>query len=392
MKILLSADYFYPAPVGGPSSTIYWQAKTLTQAGHEVSVVATSQALPVSIPRDQWLTMDCGRVVYTRNPHFYAPIKHIWQGWRAMRKSDIVHINSIFYPASFIWVLMSRLIGKPVIWSPHGELSPVALWFSPHRKRLISKLIRWVNPVVWFHATSVQEGNDIRRHLGDATRVIEIQNRMEMPNIVRPTPVTPPYLLFIGRIHPIKAIDNLLLALGASSLFQESNCSLQIVGPEIDKAYARRIAKMVQALNLSGKVMFAGSVQGDQKQHVYANARLTILPSHAESFGNVVIESLAQGTPVLASTNTPWQILETERVGSWVSNEPDQLRQSIETYLTMPDSTYKGYRERAVRLAHEQFSIREGADEWTQLYERIIGKSAADYSLEITANQPDENS
>ena len=371
MKILLSADCFYPAQLGGPSNSIYWQAKSLTQAGHNVTVVATSQELPLSILRDQWLIMDCGQVIYTRNPHFYLPIKHIWYGWRAIQKTDIVHLNSLFYPASFIWMLMSRLWGKPVVWSPHGELSPVALRIRPRLKRLIITASARFRREIWFHATSPQEMTDIRRHFGTDAQAVEIRSRMELLERVLPTPATPPYLLFIGRLHPIKGIDYLLMALSTSDLFRESTYVLKIAGPETDKAYTRLLTNLVQTLELGEKVSFIGSVQGGQKEHLYANARLTILPSHTENFGNVVIESLAQGTPVVASTNTPWQILETEQAGNWVSNEPDQLRQAIETYLVMPQPDYTGYRMRAFKLAHEQFSIQESAQEWVACYERI---------------------
>ena len=375
MKILLSADCFYPAQTGGPSNTTYWQAKALTQAGHKVTVVATSQNLPPSVLLNQWLTLDCGRVIYTRNWHFYWPINHIWQGWLAIQQADLVHVNSLFYPASLVWVLMSRFVGKSVVWSPHGELSPVALSFRSWLKKLILAIIKQLNPTVQFHATSAAETRDIRQYFRSDAKVIEIRNMMEVPVLHKPTPVNRivrPYLLFMGRLHPIKAIDRLLEALDASRLFRKSDYLLLIVGPDSDEAYTRTLAKLVHTLGLSTKVSFVGSVQGERKQQLYANARLTILPSHSENFGNVVIESLAQGTPVVASTNTPWQLLETEQVGSWVSNEPDTLRQAIETYITMPADTYRGYRHRAVKVVQQQFNIMANIGEWERFYERVL--------------------
>ncbi|GAB4042411.1 glycosyltransferase family 4 protein [Spirosoma litoris] len=374
MKILLSADCFYPSQMGGPSNTIYWQAKALAQAGHEVTVVATSQSLPPATLLDRWLLLDCGRVIYTRNPHFYLPLRHIWQGWLAIRKADIVHVNSLFYPASFVWVLMARLLNKPVVWSPHGELSPVALGFRSGLKRLILAFIKWINPSVQFHATSSAETIHIRQHFGADTRVGEIYSRMELPDLVVPTPigsVIRPYLLFIGRLHPIKAIDRLLMALSASTLFIKSDYTLILAGPDSNKTYTQTLKDCIQRLDLSTKVLFVGWVHGDQKEYLYANARITILPSHSESFGNVVIESLAQGTPVVASIHTPWQLLETEQAGSWVSNEPDQLRTAIERYLTMQTNEYEGYRKRALRLARQRFSITGSSEEWERFYGQV---------------------
>ncbi|QDK82605.1 glycosyltransferase [Spirosoma sp. KCTC 42546] len=389
MKILLSADCFYPAQMGGPSNTIYWHAKALKQAGYEVTVVADSQYLPASVPLGQWITLDCGQVMYTRNPFFYLPLNHIRQGWMAIRKADIVHVNSLFYPASLVWVLMSRLVGKPVVWSPHGELSPVALRFRPRLKRVFLTISKRLRLTVQFHATSATEVTHIQQHFGTDARVSEIRSIMELPTFLTPKPVdqsAQPYLLFIGRLHPIKAIDRLISALGSSRLFRESQYSLKIAGPETDKAYTQTLTELVQTLGLSTKVSFIGQVQGHPKECLYANAWLTILPSHSENFGNVVIESLAQGTPVVASIHTPWQLLERERTGSWVSNEPDTLREAIETYLRMPLHEYTGYRERAIRLAQQQFSIATTTEEWNRLYGQLMhAPTAVDFHNTIAA-------
>lgn len=372
MKILLSADCFYPAQMGGPSNALYWQAKSLTQAGHQVTVVATSHCLPPNVPTDRWLTLDCGRVIYTKNPHFYLPIKHIWYAYRVIQQADVVHVNSLFYPASLVWVLLCRWFGKPIVWSPHGELSPAALVFRPRLKRVLLWGMKWLRSSVWFHTTSDAEATHIRQHFGANVQVAVIHNRMQLPTPVAPTGVGPPYLLFIGRLHPIKAIDRLLEALARSAIFRQSDYQLLIAGPVADKAYARTLLEQVATLQLTQKVSFIGSVQGAEKEALYATARLTILPSHTENFGNVVMESLAQGTPVVASMHTPWQLLETERVGSWVSNEPTPLQKAIEVYLTMPPADYQAYRERAVKVAHQQFNNQAGAAEWERFYEQVL--------------------
>ena len=365
MKILLSVDWFYPAQMGGPSNAIYWQAKALTRAGHEVTVVATSQDLPPSVPLNRWLTMDCGRVIYTKNPHFYVPVNHIWYGWRAMQRVDIVHINSLFYPSSFVLVLLAQLMGKRVIWSPHGELSPSALVYSPRRKRVMLGLFRRIIRAVIFHATCPAETQDIRHHFGPKVIVREITNRMELPTVVSQKDQS--YLLFIGRLHPVKAIDRLLDALSLSALFRNGPYTLTIAGPDL-YGFGPVLAAQVRALQLTKKVNFVGTVRGDRKEKLYAGALVTLLPSHSENFGNVVIESLAQGTPVIASTGTPWQQLETERAGSWVTNDSNTLRKTIETYLTMPVDTYQAYRQRATKLA-QRFDVTTHVAQWEQIYQ-----------------------
>lgn len=373
MKIVLSADRFYPAPAGGAARTIHWQASALTRAGHEVTVVATSENLPESTPRDRWLTEDFGRVIYTRNPRFYLPLKHIWYGWKAIRQADVVHVNSLFYPASFVWIVLCQFLNKSVVWSPHGELSPAALQFRPHLKRFLLIIFKRCCSGVLFHATCAEEANQIRHHFGPNVRVGERRTTMELPTVA--VRVAQRYLLFVGRLHRIKAIDRLLEALGTSTLFRESDYSLVIAGPETDTVYAQELKALVIRLGLSEKVSFVGLVQGSRKEQLYADARILILPSHSENFGNVVIESLAQGTPVIASANTPWQVLEQEGAGRWVPNEPASLRQAIESFLTMPPDPYECYRERAISLARRDYDSAVNPAGWVDFYQAASGRT-----------------
>lgn len=365
LRILLTADWFYPSPVSGPGNAGYWLAKALTRAGHVVTVVATAQDLPASVPRNRWLTRDFGRVIYTTNLHVYWPVRHLWTGFRAMRQVDVVHVNSLFYPGSAGLVLLARLLGRAVVWSPHGELSPVALAFSPRRKRLLLPALRWLARRVVFHATSRAEAAQIQQQFGRNGGIVEVMNRMELP--AQQARTARPYLLFVGRLHPIKALNQLLDALAQSDLFRAGPYTLVLAGPD-QHGYAQTLREQVQRLGLSTKVHFIGTVEGNTKTRLFANALVTILPSHSENFGIVVIESLAQGTPVIAATGTPWQQLESEQAGHWTANDPAALRRTIETYLTMTPDLYQTYRKRAYRLAHSQFDTYKGVGEWERLY------------------------
>lgn len=384
MNILLSADRFYPAQAGGTASTILWQAKSLAKVGHKVTVVATSKDVPKTIPLDSWLAQDGWWVIYTRNPHFYIPVKHIWYGWKAIRKADVVHINSVFYPASFVWIMLCRLLNKPVVWSPHGELSPAALRFRPRLKRLLLFLFKGCHSTVLFHASCAEEDSQIRQHFGPNVRVRECRTMMERPALAIRNAQR--YLLFVGRIHPIKAIDRLLEALGASALFRESDYSLIIAGPETDKAYVRVLRELVTKLDLSGKVSFIGPVQGQRKEQLYADAHLLILPSHSENFGNVVIESLAQGTPVIAADNTPWQVLEQVRAGRWVSNDPASLQSAIEPFLTMPADQYERYRQQAIYLLRRDYDSATNPFVWSDFYQAARRRATSEFLWTIPSN------
>lgn len=369
MTILQTTDRFYPSAVGGSGQAIYWLAKAMARAGHRVTVVTTAQDLPPSVRLDQWLEGDSGRVIYTTNPHVYAPVHQIWRALRVMPQADVVHVNSLFYPSSVVFVMGARLLGKPVVWTPHGELSPAALLYRPRLKRLLIRLFRVVSRGVVFHATSPAEAMAIRQQFGPRVAIRELAPIMEIPALV--TRKAGNYLLFMGRLHPIKAIDRLLEALSESTVFRESDFTLTIAGPDTDN-YLAFLKQLTASLRLTHKVHFLGAVYGSRKEQVYADAHLTILPSHSENFGNVVVESLAQGTPVIASTGTPWQLLDQEQAGRWVANTPTDLRLAIEEYLQLPEPVYDACRQRAATVVRQRFDRQQAIKNWEHFYGACI--------------------
>lgn len=101
-------------------------------------------------------------------------------------------------------------------------------------------------------------------------------------------------LLFVGRLVPYKGVDVLLRALSS----QQDAPSLAIVGDG-----PMRSDLEAQADRLGVDATFLGRVDDDELAPLYRGAELTVLPSvnSQEAFGITLIESMACGTPVVAS-------------------------------------------------------------------------------------------
>lgn len=115
-----------------------------------------------------------------------------------------------------------------------------------------------------------------------------------------------PILLFVGRIERLKGIDTLLeSAAVVSRTCAGRNLKVLIVGgggqTEDENAELRRIVALHRELNLDEQVEFVGSKPQELLPLYYSAADVTIMPSHYESFGLVAVESMASGTPVIAS-------------------------------------------------------------------------------------------
>ena len=96
------------------------------------------------------------------------------------------------------------------------------------------------------------------------------------------------------------------------------------------------------------------------------------MPSHTENFGIVVTEALAQGPPAIASTGTPWQILEDEGAGWWTRNDPEHLAACLARAMALTAEEYDCMSANAARLASERFDIHARVGEWELAYATVL--------------------
>lgn len=371
MRILYPIGSLYPSQQGGPSNTVYWLAKALTRKGHEVICVTTNTSLPPEIPLNTWLKRDFGKVIYCKTRFNSAPIRMVWYSLKQLRNQDIVHLNSLFYPPSIFLYFIALFYGKTILWSVRGVLDPKALEISKVKKNVVLWLLNsFKTRKLSFHTTSPEETTFVNLHFGDQAKVVEIPNYIELP-VKLEHREEKPYILYLGRLHPIKALDQLLLAIASSNIFQASGFTLRITG-EDKHDYGDQLKNMVEQLNLTNLVSFEGEITEDEKEGLLANAYFLILPSHSENFGNVILEALAQGTPAIASTGTPWQILEPTKAGFWVRNSVESIRNCLELIISMPAQKYLTYRKNAYRLVTEKFNIESKIQDWEDAYQRML--------------------
>jgi D-inositol-3-phosphate glycosyltransferase len=117
-------------------------------------------------------------------------------------------------------------------------------------------------------------------------------------------------ILFVGRIEPLKGIDNLIQAISLNHKSGVLDCcphTLIIIGGEPDakpeemNAEMARLQDMVEELNIENFVIFLGKQDQQMLPYYYSAAEVVVMPSHYESFGMVALEAMACGTPVIAS-------------------------------------------------------------------------------------------
>lgn len=363
MKLLFPLDLFFPSRIGGPANTIYWLCKALVSRGHKVTVVTTKKGIDDDqIALDQWIESDGINARYCSTTAKY-PISVIRYSLSKLNGIDIIVFSSICFLPNFIISLIASLKGKRIIWSPRGELFDSAVQGSKSKKLFFLLIRFFLEKKILFHATSLTEQEAIIKYFPHA-RIVVIPNYMELP---KQEIVETSYsdFIYVGRIAPIKALDKLIAGLGESSLFRTSEMRMKIVGGVESQFedYYRKLLNLVKEMNLQDKVTFVGSIIGKEKFRTYASARYSFLVSTSENFGNVVIESLSQGTPVVASKGTPWEKLPKVGAGFWIDNTPDEIGKTIDTIIEQSHEDYLKQRENALQYSKE-FDVYSHIGEW----------------------------
>jgi glycosyltransferase involved in cell wall biosynthesis len=248
--------------------------------------------------------------------------------------ADIIHMHGVWQMPNVYGAWVKKRRKAKLILTPHGMLSKVALGFSPWRKRLFGAAMQWnaLAKVDLFHATSEREYLDIRAY-GYRQPVAIIGNGIDMPDRVRgKMPLADRQLLYLGRIHPIKRIPDLVHAWSKLEQ-QHPEWRLRIVGPgELDEIEV--LQKLIQSFGLK-RVTIESPVFGAEKTTTYAGANIYVLPSGSENFAMTVAEALANAVPVICTKGAPWAGLEQHKCGWWVDVGADAIEKALREAMAL---------------------------------------------------------
>lgn len=282
--------------------------------------------------------------------------------------SEVVHVAATYPFTTPAALRRARDLGIPSVLDFHFEPDPGTAF-----GRLAAGVYQRVGPPVYRLASSVLVRSIAYGRSAASLDGVPEERWRVVPNGVDPTRFRPlavrgreDYLLFVGRLVPYKGLDVLLRALAHAS----AGIPLYIVGDGPLRSNLEAMAK-----RLAVDVRFLGHVPDQDLPALYAGAALTLLPSvtRQECFGISLLESMACGTPVVAS-NLPG-VADLARLGGLLAAPGDarELSDQIQNALE-PGRLLRGHA--LASPIHQEFSWDAVTNRLEAVYAEVLKHGA----------------
>jgi glycosyltransferase involved in cell wall biosynthesis len=177
------------------------------------------------------------------------------------------------------------------------------------------------------------------------------------------------YVLYVGRIDAYKGLETLLLAL---KILKSENTNIRCIIIGKDFGYKDELCSKIKELALSDLVDVKEFVCQDKLVQVYHSALVTILPSSSEGFPLTIIESMATGTPFLATpVGVIPELVESSNAGLLIPvSDAKSLSQAIKQLYH--DCSLWDLMSRNGRKYASQFTIKEIARKYYDMYSSLV--------------------
>ena len=361
---------------GGPIMSVSKLCEALSKAGYRTEMLTTTAngKAALTVPTHAPVHLDGVLVYYfkcvSNAPTHFSPALL----WHLIFKKDIklLHLHSWWNSVVVLACLLAKMKKIPVLLSPRGMLTPYTL---KNKNRVFKSIIHQLFgdgllKYCHVHASTEKEKQDMLSFIKPKSITV-IPNLIRLPEIHQSSfsnsnlnPVI--NLIFLSRLEEKKGLGILFRALSKVNF----KWQLTIAGTG-EIRYIKRLKSLALHLGIASSLKWLGYVHDEEKFNILAKHDLMVLPSHNESFANVVIESLLVGTAVVISDQVGLAEYVSCKNMGWVSKlTADDFGHAITDAHTNQQQR-KRIRQQAPNIIKEDFSDQSLITQYLRLYKSI---------------------
>lgn len=343
MKILQITTFFHPV-TGGVESHVLNLSKELEKNGHEVEVLcsdSTKLGGRITKTDTNYFGIKIRRFRSLLNLSYYHKFFPGILRFLLKEEYDLIHIHGLRKTESYFALIAGKIRKKPVVLTTHNPF-PTSTRGAFTQRLLnihdftVGKLfIKRFDKIITIVPSEKEKLQNLFKV--PIEKIIEIPNGVEdifftkgdKNLFYKEWNINPEkwdgLVVTIGRVSYAKGIQNLRLAIK-----KLKNTLFFIAGG--DDGYLQTLKTVFRENN---NVIFSERFISPEKQiDMYAGADVMVLPSLHEAFGIVILESLAQGVPVISTDKGgPSEIFNTEAVKLIDPEDQEQWKLSIESLV-----------------------------------------------------------
>jgi glycogen(starch) synthase len=372
-NILMITSEYEPDIIGGLGIVSTRLSKELASKGIDVTVVTLARDI------NSVRVEEHGKLTVIRIPRSGDH----YQNRQMDPKAFIPYLEKKSFDLAHIQCVQGLELAKylkshydiPLIYTSHsigreeaiteGKSNPGRIVSVKHQESLYDTVHAIVCP-------SSLEKSIFRKHYpGQESKVVVIPNGFQVIGKSGSTSVNPNQLLYVGRLTRPKGLETIIRALPMVAKIHQK-VVLHVVG-DGSSSYRRHIIGLMKKLHIQNRVIFHPWMDQKELTKFYSSSSMVIVPSNYESFGMVVLEALAHGTPVVATKAVGVaEGLSRSVVMQVQPKNAKEMAQSIHHLLSDRSSAHRRGKD-GMELV-KQFSWSRIADLYISLYGKMLKK------------------
>lgn len=379
-RVLMVVRLFHPW-IGGTERQAHKLARKLREQGTDVAVVTgwwfrgtpQSELIDgVQVFRNHTMWEGFGIRGLRKFGGYLYILSLSWYLWRHRATYDVLHVHGLSYHTAVV-AIAGRLWRRPTLvkLANSGQASDLERMRSGQQLALSRFLIPTALKIDRFVATNERMVAELRAAGVPPGRIVRLPNGVETDEFLPKADHRlhdPATIIYVGRLHPQKGIDVLLEAMAQLRTMEAMVPRLVLVG---DGPVGEELRLLARRLDLADRVLFVGATER-VAEHL-RQADIFVLPSRSEGLSNALLEAMASGLPVVA-TSIPGNVdvITNGRDGLLVAvDDPEALASACAGLLA--DRSRREELGRAARMTVEaRYSLDRVARDYRALYRTLV--------------------